>query len=76
MFILFQKEEDHLMFMWPQCISDYKNEGVTSLDLLDSELAQELSITEAFGYMTKYKSIPAFMGSLTLSLFEKQTFAG
>lgn len=62
--------------MWPHKLSDGKHQEVTSLDLLDSELAQELSMTEAFGYMTKFKSIPAFMGSLTLTLFEKQTFMG
>jgi len=71
-----EKEDDHLIFMWPQTISDGKRQAVTSLDLLDSSLAQELSVTEGFKYMTKFMSIPAFMGSLTLSLFEKQTFMG
>jgi len=74
--IYLQKEEDHLMFMWPHRLSEGKNESVTSLDLLDSDLAQELSRTESFVYITKFKSIPAFMGSLCLNLFEKQTFMG
>jgi len=62
--------------MWPHKLSEGNHQAVTSLDLLETELAQQLSMTEAFGYMTKFKSIPAFLGSLTLSLFEKQTFMG
>lgn len=71
-----EKEDDHLMFIWPQKLSSEKQDAVTSLDLVDSPLAQTLSSSVSFSYLTKYKSIPAFMGSLTLALFEAQTFMG
>ena len=67
-----EREEDHLMVSWPKL---NKGEEATSLDLLDTELAQVLSREPScFGYMEKYGSLPAFMASVTLTLFEKQTF--
>jgi len=73
-----ENEDDYLMFVWPQDISQSsppKEEDViiTSLDLLDSDFARSVSRTDCFAYMTKFKSIPSFMAALTLNLFEKQT---
>mmetsp|Transcript_24934 Transcript_24934/g.36599 ORF Transcript_24934/g.36599 Transcript_24934/m.36599 type:complete len:673 (+) Transcript_24934:175-2193(+) len=69
-----EKEDDHLMFVWPEPItSSHRTSVVSSLDLLDTEFAQAMSNTDNFAYMSKYQSIPAFMGSLTMTLFENQT---
>jgi mitotic spindle assembly checkpoint protein MAD1 len=68
-----EREEDHLMFAWPNV---KKGEAVTSLDLLDTPQAQLLAQDQSFEYMTKFKSLPAFLASVQLGLFEKQTFAG
>jgi hypothetical protein len=62
-----ENEGDHLMFMWPE------GKEVTSLDLLDTEHAKALSKTPAFQYMSKFHSLPAFLASIQLFLFEKQT---
>jgi len=62
-----EREEDHLMFKWP------KADPATSLDLLETEFARILSTTPAYAYMTKFHSLPAFLASTQLSLFEKQT---
>jgi len=71
-----EQEDDHLMFVWPKT-KPGEDEGVTSLDMLDTELAQQLSKTSSsIQYITKFKSLPAFMSSVTLELFEKQTFMG
>ena len=68
-----EREEDHLIFAWPNV---KKGEAVTSLDLLDTPQAQLLAQDQGFEYMTKFKSLPAFLASVQLGLFEKQTFAG
>lgn len=65
-----EHEEDHLIFIWPKV-----EEGVkpNSLDILNTKMAQLLSEDPAFEYMKKFNSIPAFMASVSLSLFERQT---
>ena len=68
-----EREGDHLMFAWPNV---QKGEAVTMLDLLDTPQAQLLAQDQSFEYMTKFKSLPAFLASVQLGLFEKQTFAG
>ncbi|KAL3916618.1 MAG: hypothetical protein SGILL_005095 [Bacillariaceae sp.] len=62
-----EHEGDHLMFQWPE------RKEVTSLDLLETELAKILTQTPSYQYITKFHSLPAFMSSTQLSLFEKQT---
>jgi len=62
-----EREEDHLMFQWP------KVSHVESLDLLDTELAKLLTTTPSYEYITRFHSLPAFLSSTQLSLFEKQT---
>jgi hypothetical protein len=62
-----ERESDHLMFHWPE------GNDVSSLDLLDTELAKFLTTTPSYEYMTKFHSLPAFLASVQLSLFEKQT---
>jgi hypothetical protein len=62
-----ERESDHLMFHWPE------GGEVSSLDLLDTELAKLLTTTPPYDYMTKFHSLPAFLASVQLSLFEKQT---
>ena len=65
-----EREDDHLMFIWPKV-----EEGVSPkcLDLVNTEMAQVLSEEDSFQYMKKFNSTPAFMASVTLSLFERQT---
>jgi hypothetical protein len=55
------------MFRWPE------GKEITSLDLLDTEQAKLLTKTPCYEYMTKFHSLPAFMASVQLNLFEKQT---
>ena len=64
-----EQEQDHLMFV---CQKD--GEEVTSLDLVETDLAKLLSNTDSYQYMTKFNSLPGFLASVQLSLFEKQTF--
>ena len=61
-----EREEDHLLLKWPQ------NEA-TSLDILGTDMANILAKTPSYDYMTKFQSLPAFLASVQLSLFEKQT---
>lgn len=68
-----EQETDYLEFVWPK-VEDRSQ--VTSLDLLDTEQARALSQEPSFQFMQKYKSLPAFMASVCLALFEKQTFVG
>mmetsp|Transcript_28778 Transcript_28778/g.65849 ORF Transcript_28778/g.65849 Transcript_28778/m.65849 type:complete len:575 (-) Transcript_28778:637-2361(-) len=65
-----EREDDHLMFVWPEV---GPGEEVTMLDLMESDLARALSKNEAFAYITKFRSYPAFMAALALNLFENQT---
>jgi mitotic spindle assembly checkpoint protein MAD1 len=62
-----EREEDQLLFKWP------KGDEVTSLDLLETDLAKDLADTPSYQYMVKFHSLPAFLASVQLSLFEKQT---
>ena len=62
-----EREEDHLMFKWPD------GDDVSSLDLLNTDMAKILTTTPSYEYMTKFHSLPAFLASVQLSLFEKQT---
>lgn len=66
-----EQEGDYLEFIWPK--TEDRSQVVTSLDLLDTELARALSQDSSFQYMQKYKSVPAFMASVCLALFERQT---
>merc|ERR1711862_905667 len=68
-----EREYDHLLFIWPEKYK--KGTSVTSLDLLSSDYAEEACKTDSFMYMTNFKSIPSFLASLTLKLFEIQTMA-
>jgi len=68
-----EREEDHLLFIWPALD---EGELPKSLDLLDSDMAQALINDPCFKAMTQFHSIPAFTAGLTLSLFEKQTIVG
>jgi hypothetical protein len=62
-----ERETDHLMFQWPE------GKEVTSLDMLSTEHAKVLTQSPSGEYLTKLHSLPAFMASVQLSLFEKQT---
>jgi mitotic spindle assembly checkpoint protein MAD1 len=62
-----EQEEDQMLLKWP------KGEGATSLDILNTDLAKVLATTPSYDYMTKLHSLPAFLASVQLSLFEKQT---
>ncbi|KAL7567754.1 hypothetical protein ACA910_000511 [Epithemia clementina (nom. ined.)] len=62
-----EQEEDHLMLKWP------KGEHVSSLDILNTDLAKSLAKSSSYDYMTKFHSLPAFLASAQLSWFEKQT---
>jgi hypothetical protein len=62
-----EQEQDHLMFQWPT------GKNVSSLDLLGTELAQALTTTSSYEYIKRFDSIPAFVASVQLQLFEKQT---
>lgn len=64
-----EQEQDHLMF-----VCQKSGEEVTSLDLVETDLAKLLSTTDSYQYMTKFNSLPGFLASVQLSLFEKQTF--
>lgn len=65
-----ERETDHLMLRYPQV-----EEGpVKSLDILGTEFAKELTgMPLCYQYVTKFNSIPAFLASVQLALFEKQT---
>lgn len=60
-------EDDHLMFKWPV------GTDVQSLDLLDTHLAKNLLNTPSYEYIRRFQSLPAFLSSVQLTLFEKQT---
>lgn len=65
-----EQEEDHLLLQWPQ---DKDKAEVSSLDILTTEFAKYVSTTPSYDYMTKFHSLPAFLASCQLALFEKQT---
>ena len=62
-----EREDDHLMFKWPE------GDDVAGLDLLNTELAKVLMTTPSHEYISRFHSMPAFLSSVQLSLFEKQT---
>ena len=65
-----EREEDHLMLKWP------KTDGAappTSLDLLNTEWAKALCHSPSYDYIKKFNSLPAFLASVQLAQFEKQT---
>ena len=62
-----EQQEDHLLFQWPT------STPVESLDLLDTDLAKTLLTTPSYEYVKRFGSLPAFLASTQLSLFEKQT---
>ena len=65
-----EKESDVLEFIWPEL---EEGKAPISLDMLNTELGQELSKEPCFKYIERYESLPAFMASVCLSLFERQT---
>jgi len=67
-----ENETDVLEFIWPEL---EEGKSPLSLDILNTDMAQVLSQEPSFDYMKKYNSLPAFMASVCLSLFEKQTLA-
>jgi len=60
-------EDDQLLLQWPK-----KKDG-NQLDILRTDWAKALSQTASYQYLTKGKSMPAFLASVQLELFEKQT---
>lgn len=62
-----EHEKDHLMFKWPE------GKDVHSLDMMATEHAKLLTTTPSYEYVSRFHSIPAFLASVQLSLFEKQT---
>ena len=65
-----ERESDQLNLLWRK---DKYGKLKSSMDILDSELAQLLFKEPSFEYMRKFSSLPAFTASVCLSLFEKQT---
>lgn len=64
------REEDHVMLKWPKLA---EGESITSLDLLGTDWAKVLARSPSYDYMTKFNSLPAFLASVQLAEFEKQT---
>ena len=62
-----ERERDYLLFQWPE------GNEVTSLDLLNTEYAKLLTKSPCYEYMVKFHSLPAFLASTQLTLFERQT---
>jgi hypothetical protein len=60
-----EQEHDHLLLQWPP--------NTDSMDLLATDLAQALTATPSYEYIRRCHSMPAFVASVQLSLFEKQT---
>jgi mitotic spindle assembly checkpoint protein MAD1 len=63
-----EREEDHLLFRWAG--------NSKTIDLMSSDQAEKLFKTDVGLYITKFKSIPGFVSSLTLQLLENQTMLG
>ena len=62
-----ERERDYLLFQWPE------GKEVTSLDLLSTEYGKLITKQPSYEYMTKFHSLPAFLASAQLALFETQT---
>jgi Mitotic checkpoint protein len=52
---------------------DDEEEAVRSLDILDTDFAKIVATTPSYQFVSQYHSLPAFLASIQLSLFEKQT---
>jgi mitotic spindle assembly checkpoint protein MAD1 len=65
-----EREQDHLVLQYPTTTADRK---VSSLDILQTDFARILTTEPSYDYVRKFHSIPAFLSSVQLSLFEKQT---
>ena len=65
-----ENESDVLEFIWPEL---EEGKSPISLDMLNTKMGEALSRDPCFKYIEKYESLPAFMASVCLSLFEKQT---
>uniref|UniRef100_A0A7S3PFY6 Mitotic spindle assembly checkpoint protein MAD1 n=1 Tax=Aplanochytrium stocchinoi TaxID=215587 RepID=A0A7S3PFY6_9STRA len=61
-----EREDDHLLFKWQPDV-----EG--GLHLLETDFCSRID-ENIFAYLKKCNSVPAFLSTLTLDLFEKQTF--
>jgi hypothetical protein len=75
-----ENEDDQLLIQWSKDFQKNRNIDPTnsatsaaSLDILDTDLAKILATTPSYEYMSKFHSLPAFLASVQLSLFEKQT---
>lgn len=68
-----ENESDVLEFIWPEL---EEGKSPISLDMLNTKMGEALSREPCFKYIEKYESLPAFMASVCLSLFEKQTMIG
>ena len=65
-----EKESDCLEFIWPEL---EEGKSPVSLDMLNTKMGEVLSKDPSFKYVEEYGSLPAFMASVCLSLFETQT---
>ena len=63
-----ERENDLLLFRWSQA------EG-GGLELLETDFCSRLD-EDIIAYLTRCNSIPAFLSTVNLDLFEKQTFMG
>lgn len=73
-----EHEEDQLLLQWNTIGSSKSNDSNNntnnkSLDILQTDFAKQLSTTSCYEYIAKLHSIPAFLASTQLMLFEKQT---
>ena len=59
--------------MWPDV---KRTKTITMLDLLSTDFAQTVTKSEEFAYVTRFNSIPGFLASLTVKLFDEQTCIG
>ena len=68
-----EHEEDQLLLQWPTNEMSSTSCNNKSLDILQTDFAKYLSTTNCYDYIAKLHSIPAFLASVQLMLFEKQT---
>jgi Mitotic checkpoint protein len=67
-----EQEEDQLLLTWPK-MNSVGSGSNKSLDILQTDFAKYLSTTSSYDYISKLHSLPAFLASVQLTLFEKQT---
>ena len=65
-----EQEQDQLLLQWP---ANQDSLSKKSLDILQTDFAKHLSTTSCYDYIAKLHSLPAFLASVQLMLFEKQT---